>query len=221
VVNNAGYSLSGDTENATEEEARAEMDTIFWGTVRVMKHALRVMREENAETGQRGGVVMNVTSLGGFLGVAGGAFYHAAKFAVEGFTESVAKEVRPEWNIHFCIVEPGGVQTNYATTSMAKIKPHPAYDFPDSPSRVLEAYRSDPKKREAWALPGAVAGAMVELVSRGRRIPIRIPMGADAWGMMKAELGLVARDLDEFRELSEAVGNPDQLRAVDFLSKAQ
>jgi len=92
VVNNAGYALQGDTENATEEQARREMETLFWGTARTTMHAMRIMREH------RGGLVMNVTSVGGFVGIPGTAFYHAGKFAVEGFTESVAKEVRPEWN---------------------------------------------------------------------------------------------------------------------------
>jgi len=98
VVNNAGYTLSGDTENATDEQERQEIETLFWGPVRISKHAMRVMRDENPKTGQQGGVVLNVTSLGGFVGWPGAAFYHAGKFALEGFTESVAKEMRPEWN---------------------------------------------------------------------------------------------------------------------------
>lgn len=56
------------------------------------------MREVNPLSGQRGGVVLQITSMGGFVGFPGSAYYHAAKFAVEGFTESVSREVRPEWN---------------------------------------------------------------------------------------------------------------------------
>jgi NAD(P)-dependent dehydrogenase (short-subunit alcohol dehydrogenase family) len=102
-VNNAGYTLSGDTENADDEEARRCVETDFWGMVRLTKHALRVLREENAKgnDGQRGGVVMNVSSMGGRMAYAGNAFYHASKFAMEGFTEAVSKEVRPEWNSEF------------------------------------------------------------------------------------------------------------------------
>lgn len=55
-------------------------------------------REENPKTGQQGGVIMNVSSMGGFIGFPGSAYYHTSKFAVEGFTESVQKEMRPEWN---------------------------------------------------------------------------------------------------------------------------
>ncbi|KAG4216553.1 hypothetical protein PC116_g34966, partial [Phytophthora cactorum] len=104
VVNNAGYNLMGDAEASPpgNEGARALLDTNFWGAVDVSKRALSVFRDSNPQTGQRGGVIINVSSLGGYLGSPGNAFYHASKFALEGFAESIAKEVFPEWNIHVC-----------------------------------------------------------------------------------------------------------------------
>ncbi|OIW28242.1 NAD(P)-binding protein [Coniochaeta ligniaria NRRL 30616] len=98
VVNNAGYTLYGDAENASDEDARKCVETDFWGMVRVSKHALRILREENPKTGQQGGVILNVSSMGGRIAFPGNAFYHASKFAMEGFTEALSKEVRPEWN---------------------------------------------------------------------------------------------------------------------------
>lgn len=96
LVNNAGYSVMGDTESTTEEQARQVVETDFWGTCRLTLHAMRIMREENRNTGQQGGVVMNVTSAGGLISFPGSAYYNASKFAVEGFTESVFREVRPD-----------------------------------------------------------------------------------------------------------------------------
>lgn len=118
LVNNAGYGLMGDTEptlpyhpsvpHSSDEEhakARGVMETDFWGAAMMTLHAVRVMREDNARDGGRqGGLVLQVTSMGGFMGFPGNAYYHAAKFAVEGFTESVSREVRPEWNSEFCCV---------------------------------------------------------------------------------------------------------------------
>lgn len=98
VVNNAGYTLAGDTESAEDGESRAVFDTNFWGMVDVSKRALGVFRDENPKTGQQGGVIVNVSSLGGWAGFPGQAFYHASKFAMEGWTESVAKEVPSSWN---------------------------------------------------------------------------------------------------------------------------
>lgn len=96
VVNNAGYSLSGDTEAATEEETHLEMETLFFGTARVTTRALPIMRREIG--GRKGGVIFNISSLAGLCGFPGHAYYHAGKFAVEGWSESVAREVHPDWN---------------------------------------------------------------------------------------------------------------------------
>ncbi len=95
VVNNAGYSLSGDTEAATEEEAHEEIETLFFGTARVTTGAIEVMRQAKDA---RGGLIFNISSLAGLCGFPGHAYYHAGKFAVEGFTESVAREMHPDWN---------------------------------------------------------------------------------------------------------------------------
>ena len=95
VVNNAGYSLSGDTEAATEEETHQEIETLFFGTARVTMHAIEVMRQEK---NHRGGLIFNISSLAGICAFPGHAYYHAGKFAVEGWTESVAREMHPDWN---------------------------------------------------------------------------------------------------------------------------
>ena len=95
VVNNAGYSLSGDTEAATEEQIHEEMETLFFGTARVTTRAIEVMRQGKES---RGGLIFNISSLAGLCAFPGHAYYHAGKFAVEGFTESVAREMHPDWN---------------------------------------------------------------------------------------------------------------------------
>ncbi|RAL05203.1 SDR family oxidoreductase [Aspergillus ibericus CBS 121593] len=216
LVNNAGYTLVGDTEIAEDDESRALFDTNFWGMVDTTKRVLGSMRE-----GGSGGVILNVSSLGGFVGFPGSAFYHASKFAMEGWTEAVAKELPAEWNIHLCNIEPGGVQTNYATTSlkmMAKGR-HPAYADPTYPTSVLLAYKSNEENRRLWAKPDKIAAAIYRLVSRGQRIPIRVPLGADARGMILMELEGVRRDLEEMEELSLSVGDAEQLDSIAFLQK--
>jgi NAD(P)-dependent dehydrogenase (short-subunit alcohol dehydrogenase family) len=98
VVNNAGYSLSGDTEAATEEEMHQEIETLFFGTVRVTMRAVENIRQAKDH---RGGLIFNISSLAGICGFPGHAFYHAGKFAVEGWSESVAREMHPDWNSKF------------------------------------------------------------------------------------------------------------------------
>jgi NAD(P)-dependent dehydrogenase (short-subunit alcohol dehydrogenase family) len=69
------------------------------------------MRDINRRTGSRGGVIAQISSCGGYLGITGLSPYIASKFALEGFTKSVSKEVDPAWNIGFAIIEPGSVKT--------------------------------------------------------------------------------------------------------------
>jgi short-subunit dehydrogenase len=95
VVNNAGYSLSGDSESATEEQSHDEIETLFFGTARVTMQAVKVMRQEQDH---RGGLIFNISSLAGVCAFPGHAYYHAGKFAIEGWTESVAREMHPDWN---------------------------------------------------------------------------------------------------------------------------
>lgn len=100
VVNNAGYSLSGDTEAATEEQTHQEIETLFFGAARVTMRAVEVMRQAE---GHPGSLIMNISSLAGLCGFAGHAYYHAGKWALEGFSESVAREMHPDWkSMFFC-----------------------------------------------------------------------------------------------------------------------
>ncbi|KAF7557475.1 hypothetical protein G7Z17_g745 [Cylindrodendrum hubeiense] len=206
VVNNAGFNIQGDAEAISDAEARKLLETNFWGTVMVTKHATRIMRQENpkSDNGAIGGVIMSVTSLGGRIAFPGNSFYHASKFAVEGLIESISKEVRPEWNIHYSLIEPGGVKTNY-TTSMKTVTPLPDYAAPDTPARVVEAMVADPESSKAWADPQSVAEVMYNVVSRGKTIPLRVPLGSDSWNIQKAELERAIRELEVVKELSYQV----------------
>jgi hypothetical protein len=79
-----------------------EMETLFFGTVRVTTRAIAVMRQDKTDDGvHRGGIVFNISSLAGIVGLPGHSFYHAGKFAVEGWSESVAREMHPDWNSGF------------------------------------------------------------------------------------------------------------------------
>ncbi|KAK3700199.1 hypothetical protein LTR37_016078 [Vermiconidia calcicola] len=208
LVNNAGYTLVGDTEAAGDSEARALMDTYFWGMVDLSKRAIRIMREENSSGGggQQGGVILNVSSMGGYFGFPACSFYHASKFAMEGWTESVAKELPAEWNVHLCCIEPGGIKTNYASSSMKMMeKRHPAYSDPGFPTNAVISAMRDPASRESWAEPEAVAKAMWEVVGRGERIPVRVPLGRDAWGMVMEDVERTRGELEGLRVLSESV----------------
>ncbi|KAH9228607.1 hypothetical protein K456DRAFT_1753305 [Colletotrichum gloeosporioides 23] len=198
VVNNAGYTLAGDAEGAGDEEASAVMDTNFWGMVDVTKKALGIMREENPKSGQQGGVILNISSIGGWAGFPSQAFYHASKFAMEGWTESVAKELPTAWNIHLSIIEPGD---------------------PNSPTNALLGYMQSKQGRSTWTEPQDLAAAIYAVVSSGNRVPIHVPLGPDSWGLLSSDLESIRKNLDEFKNLSLGLGDSKQLESINFLRK--
>jgi NAD(P)-dependent dehydrogenase (short-subunit alcohol dehydrogenase family) len=113
VVNNAGYGLNGEFESLSERQIRQQLEINLFGLMKVTKKALEHMRES-----KKGGVIQQVTSIGGQVGVPLYTSYCASKWAVEGFTEALSKELKPEWNIKLTCVEPGGFRTAWAGGSM-------------------------------------------------------------------------------------------------------
>ena len=105
VVNNAGYGLAGAMEDTQLEEAKAQLETNFFGVVRLCRAVLPVMRE------QGGGFIVNISSIGGFVGIPFQGFYSASKFALGGMTESLRIEVKP-YGIKVVLIEPGDFNTN-------------------------------------------------------------------------------------------------------------
>lgn len=214
LINNAGYGLFGDTEAITDADARAQLETNFWGAVNTTKAVLPIFRETSG-----GGVVVQVSSMGGYLGIAGNSFYHASKFALEGFTESLAREMFPEWNIRFLILEPGGTATEFAKGGLKKPERHPAYASPEGPTSQLAQYLSMPNLDADWALPGDLAKTVLEVLEKGD-IPLRLPMGGDAWGMIKADVEATAGELEKWKNVSLSVerAGVDQNSNVSFLT---
>jgi NAD(P)-dependent dehydrogenase (short-subunit alcohol dehydrogenase family) len=204
VINNAGYGLRGDTEAVPEEEARNQMETNFWGPVRITRGALRIFREVNPQ-GQ-GGTVVQVSSLGGWIGFPGNAFYHASKFALEGFTESVAKEMDPSWNIKFLLVLPGGVRTNFASTSAKATPRHPAYDHHSSPLTQLLEYVANPASQETWSDPDICARLLVNTViaQRERPLPARLLMGAETIPLIRGDIERTLKEIYEWKAETES-----------------
>jgi NAD(P)-dependent dehydrogenase (short-subunit alcohol dehydrogenase family) len=113
LVNNAGYLLSGAVEEATLEEARAELETNFFGVVRMVKAVLPAMRRA------RSGRIVTISSLAGLVPVPFWGFYNASKFAVEGLMETLRHELKP-FGIQVAMVEPGAIHTPFYENPKAR-----------------------------------------------------------------------------------------------------
>ena len=109
LVAAAGWGLAGAVEQCSIGEAKAQLETNFWGCVRVLQQVLPAMRA------QGGGRIVLMSSIGGVIGIPFQAFYSAGKFALEGLGEALAYEVAP-FGVHVTLVEPGNVKTDFTAS---------------------------------------------------------------------------------------------------------
>lgn len=116
LINNAGSGFVRATEQASEEDIAWIMDVNFMGVVRATKAVIGHMREARA------GHIINISSVGGLVGQPFNEVYCASKFAVEGYTESLASYMTPSFGIHFTAVEPGGIKSEFANAALAHVQ---------------------------------------------------------------------------------------------------
>ncbi len=194
LVNNAGYGLSGEFESLSDAQIRKQMEVNFFGLINVTREAMAAMREQKPP----GGVIQQVTSIGGQRGVPTFSIYCASKWAVEGFTEAVAQEVKPEWGIRFTCVEPGGFRTDWGGRSMDfGEKKNEAYDHIDARKRMEERHM-----KQAGDPPKA-AKAMYELAVM-EDPPLRCILGSDAYTGINAKLESYRENVKKFEKLSNS-----------------
>ncbi|HEY0333311.1 MAG TPA: SDR family oxidoreductase, partial [Stenotrophomonas sp.] len=130
LVNNAGFASVAPFEQMSATDFNAQIDANFYGVVNLVRAVVPTLRE------QRSGHIINISSGAGRLGAPGMTAYHAAKWAVGGFTESIAKELRG-FGVHVVAVEPGSMPTNWATSAAAQ-SPVLLADYEPSVGRVME-----------------------------------------------------------------------------------
>lgn len=121
LVNNAGYGLAGGVEEASEQEVRDQFEVNVFGALWCTQAVLPVMRQQGA------GHLFQISSIGGVAAFLNTGIYHASKWALEGFSESLAQEIAP-FGIGVTIVEPGPFRTDWNGDSMARATPMPEYD---------------------------------------------------------------------------------------------
>ena len=197
LVNNAGYGYLAAIEEGEDADIRAMFDTNFFGLAAMTRAVLPVMRA------QKSGAIVNVSSMGGFIGFPGSGYYAATKFAVEGLSESLSKEVAP-FGIKVVVVEPGPFRTDWAGRSLK------------TPKRPIDAYAKTAvaRRRQVQGYSGSQPGdpergaeAMIAAVERDRP-PFRLPLGAFAWEAMKAELEAVCKEMEGLEAVARGADFP-------------
>ena len=157
IVNNAGYGLFGAAEELDEENINKILATNLTAPIFIIHDSLPYLRK------QGGGRIIQLSSYGGQVAYAANSMYHATKFGIEGFCESVAQEVA-KYNIGITIVEPGGARTEFRYGSAHVANLMPEYDHVHGFLNML-----DPEKGLAPGDPAKMAARMIESVDKERR----------------------------------------------------
>ena len=196
VVNNAGYANLASVEDITLQDFREQLETNLLGVVNVTKAALPVLRA------QGGGRIIQVSSIGGRLATPGLSAYQSAKWAVGGFSEVLAKEVGP-LGIKVTVLEPGGMQTDWAGSSMRVPPISDPYQ-----STVGASARMHQSDNVALGDPAKVAQVVVEVADM-EDPPVRLILGSDAYAYAAAAARARADSDARWRELTISTDRDD------------
>lgn len=191
VVNNAGYGDTAPFEQLSSERFKAVVDTNFYGVVNVSRAALPIMRK------QKSGCILQISSVGGRLAVPGNTPYHSAKWAVGGFTESLAQEVAP-FGVKVCALEPGGMRTNWGFRSN-KDTPDLLPDYEPSVGAVTEMLKSH--WGQETSDPAKVAQVVLRLAACDH-LPAHLLLGSDAVQYAAQAEATRTADAERWREIS-------------------
>jgi len=197
LVNNAGYGYLAAVEEGDDADVRAMFETNFFGLAALTRAVLPVMRA------QKSGAIVNISSIGGFIGFPGSGYYAATKFAVEGLSESLSKEVAP-LGIKVIIVEPGPFRTDWAGRSLK------------TPKKPIDAYAETAiaRRRQIQGVSGSQAGdpvraseAIIAAVEQDHP-PLRLPLGAVAYEAMGEEIEAVRKEHASLERIARGADYP-------------
>jgi len=197
LVNNAGYGYLAAVEEGDDADIRAMFETNFFGLAAVTRAVLPIMRA------QKSGAIVNISSVGGFVGFPGSGYYAATKFAVEGLSESLSKEVGP-LGIKVIIVEPGPFRTDWAGRSLK------------TPRKPVDAYADTAiaRRRQIQGISGSQAGdpvraseAIIATVEK-KDAPLRLPLGGVAYDAIAAEIAALRKEHDSVVAIARGADYP-------------
>ncbi|MBV6647864.1 MAG: SDR family NAD(P)-dependent oxidoreductase [Cyclobacteriaceae bacterium] len=193
LINNAGFGLIGAAEEFSEEEARQQFETNFWGAALLTAAILPHMRERGT------GNIIQISAIGGFVPVAGMAYYGASKIALEGLSDSLAAEVAP-FGIKVMAVLPGPMRTNWAGSSLKSPKKQiAAYD--DTVGK-FKGFLASIDGKQPWS-PYKTAEAILE-AAFAENAPFRFFVGDYALENADKQLRKITDDLDNWRSLAQS-----------------
>ena len=191
LVNNAGYGQFAPFEQMSAGDFQAIVDTCFYGVVYITRAAVPVMRK------QKGGHIFQVSSVGGRHAVPGNTPYHAAKWAVGGFSDSLAMEVAP-FGVKVCTLEPGGIRTNWARRAVQNA-PDLLPEYEATVGSFLKILRGLEGRAEGD--PRKIANVILQLANSDE-VPVRLILGVDAEKRVQQAEAARVMEAEKWRHLT-------------------
>jgi NAD(P)-dependent dehydrogenase (short-subunit alcohol dehydrogenase family) len=191
LVNNAGYGHEGTFEESALDDLRRQFDVNVFGAVAVTKAVLPAMRK------RRAGRIINITSMGGVITLPGLSFYHGSKFALEGLSEALGKEVKG-FGVYVTAVEPGAFRTDWAGRSMARA-PQVIEDY-DALMKPIRERRLQMSGHQIGD-PEKLGAAVLKLISM-EDPPAHLLLGSDALSQLEDKLAAQRAELDAWKSLT-------------------
>jgi NAD(P)-dependent dehydrogenase (short-subunit alcohol dehydrogenase family) len=191
LVNNAGYGHEGILEESSIDDLRRQFEVNVFGAVAMIQAVLPAMRK------RRAGHILNITSMGGVITLPGLSYYHGSKFALEGISETLGKEVK-DLGIHVTAIEPGGFRTDWAGRSMVRAERFiPDYDA------LIEPIRKRRMELSGWQVgdPAKAAQAMLK-VAMSDHPPAHLLLGSDAVRLVDEKMKSLQADFDAWKSVS-------------------
>ncbi|MDG3007180.1 oxidoreductase [Paludisphaera mucosa] len=192
LVNNAGYGLLGAVEEADEVETARVFDVNFFGPLRLIRAALPFLRE------RRGGHIVNLSSIAGIAPMAGSGLYAAAKFALEGMSESLAQEVAP-LGLRVTVVEPGAFRTDFLSSQSIRHAPGRIAEYAATSGKVVSYL--DQLQGKQLGDPVRGARAIIEAVESAEP-PLHLLLGSDALNRAREKLRKLGEEFDRWEPVS-------------------
>ncbi|MEB7894553.1 oxidoreductase [Serratia ureilytica] len=193
LVNNAGYGHEGILEESPLAELRRQFDVNVFGAVAMIKAVLPGMRQ------RRRGHIINITSMGSFITLPGISYYCGSKFALEGISETLSKELAP-FNLHVTAVAPGSFRTDWAGRSMVRSPRRlPDYDALFEPVRQAREEKSGKQLGD----PVKAAHAMLALIESGNP-PTHLLLGSDALSLVRQKLEALGQEIEQWEKLTRS-----------------
>ena len=193
LVNNAGYGHEGIFEESPLDEMRRQFEVNVFGAVAVTQAFVPRFRE------RRRGHIVNITSMGGFITMPGIAYYCGSKFALEGISEVLGKELRP-FGVHVTAVAPGSFRTDWAGRSMQR-SPRSIADYDALFDPIRQARQE--KSGKQLGDPAKAARAILTLVDLADP-PAHLLLGSDALALVRDKLTVMAVDIDRWDDLTRS-----------------